>query len=138
MPKSSVVEEFEGYRTGDVTYCVDPTTNAFFPVRVVNVARQFLDVEPVDPELADRVSPEFKAEESNRRFASPRLPPMSRFGGCDERTVNMDRASGPELRLLPVHYATVTGAEIRKLHQAEPECWPLPTGTIFERWFKDK
>lgn len=134
----AVTEEFEGYRLGDVTYCVDPATNDFFPVRVIHVGRGFLDVEAIDPELSDSVSPEFRTEKANRRFVRPRLPAKARFGGADERTVNSGRASGQELRLLPFHYGTTTGVEIRKRHQTNPDRWPLPTGTVYERWFKDR
>lgn len=136
--KSKAAEEFEGYRFGDITCCIDPATNEIFPVRVVNVERRSLDVEALNCNLSDVVSPEFKSENANRRFFRPKLPSMARFGGCDERTVNSDRVSGQELRLLPIHYGTYTGAEIKKRHLQDPERWPLPTGTIYERWFTEE
>jgi hypothetical protein len=131
-----VAEEFEGYREGDITYCIDPSTDDFFPVRVVKIARQFADVESLHPELSMRVAPQFDAERTNRRFVRPRLPRQARFGGCDERTINAARESVQELRLLPSHYGTHTCEKIRQRHQANPELWPLPTGLVYERWFK--
>jgi hypothetical protein len=67
----------------------------------------------------------------------PRLPPHARFGGCDERTVNAERASVQELRLLPYHYCTYTCDRIRQRNKENPELWPLPTGIVYERWFKE-
>ena len=132
-----MVDEFQGYKLHDITYCVDPITKKFFPVRVVKIGRRFLDVIPLDDELALVVSPEFTVDERNRRFVSPKLPSFARFGGCDERIVNNERVSGQELRLLPYHYATYTGAAIKERHAEDPDRWPLPTGTVYERWFKD-
>lgn len=132
-----MVDEFEGYRIGDITYCIEPHTNEFFPVRVVRIGRSFLDVVPLDNASAAAVSPEFATETKNRRFVRPRLPPRARFGGCDERTVNAGRVSGKELRLLPSHYATQAGAAIKDRHARDAERWPLPTGVVYERWFKD-
>ncbi|MBW3542032.1 MAG: hypothetical protein KY476_17320 [Planctomycetes bacterium] len=91
-----MADEFEGYRLDDITYCVDPDSKEFFPVRVVKIGRKFVDVEPLDDELASSVAPLFTAEKKNRRFVRPRLPSSARFGGCDERTVNSDRVSGQE------------------------------------------
>jgi len=136
--RSKIADEFEGYRLRDITYCIDPVTNRFFPVRVVMVERQSLVVEPLDIELSSLVSPELILESANRTFSRPKLPASSRFGGCDERVVNTNRVSGQELRLLPFHYGTYTGDEIKKLHASDPARWPLPTGTVYERWFKDK
>ena len=131
-----VPDKFEGYREGDITYCVDPATDDFFPVRVVKIARQFADVESLNPELTMRVAPKFDAEKTNRRFVRPKLPPQARFGGCDERTINAERESVQELRLLPFHYLTYTCGKIRRRHEENPELWPLPTGIVYERWFK--
>ena len=36
-----MANEFEGYRLNDITYCIDPKTKDFFPVRVVKVGRRF-------------------------------------------------------------------------------------------------
>lgn len=130
-------ENFEGYHEGDITYCVDPTSDDFFPVRVVKIGRKFADVESLKFELTTRVAPEFDIEKKNRRFLRPRLPPHARFGGCDERTVNTERASSQELRLLPTHYGTNTGAKIKQCHKETPELWPLPTGIVCERFFKE-
>jgi len=130
-------DEFEGYREGDITYCVDPAGDEFFPVRVVKIGRKFVDVESLNPELTTPVAPEFDADAANRRFVRPKLPPRARFGGCDERTVNTGRVSGEELRLLPFHYGTLTGRKIKDLHRQAPDLWPLPTGIVYERWFKD-
>ena len=132
-----MTDDFEGYRAGDITYCVDPETQEFFPVRVVKIGRRFLDVESLDGELAEAVAPKFGMDPKNRHFVRPRLPNHARFGGCDERTVNAERVSGQELRLLPFHYATYTNRTIRQRHAENPERWPLPTGTVYERWFKD-
>jgi hypothetical protein len=132
-----MADDFEGYRTGDITYCADPKTQEIFPVRVVKIGRRFLDVESLDDELAEAVAPEFGTDCKNRRFVRPRLPSHARFGGCDERTVNALRISGQELRLLPFHYATYTNKTIIKRHAENPARWPLPSGTVYERWFKD-
>lgn len=132
-----MTDEFEGYRAADITYCVDPETQGFFPVRVVKIGRRYLDVESLDDELTGAVAPEFITEHKNRRFVRPRLPRHARFGGCDERTVNAERVSGQELRLLPVHYATYANSTIRERNAEAPERWPLPSGTIYERWFQD-
>jgi hypothetical protein len=43
----------------------------------------------------------------------------------------------PELRLLPPHYATYTNRRIRERNAENPARWPLPSGTTYERWFKD-
>jgi hypothetical protein len=104
---------------------------------VVKIGRRFLDVESLDDELAEAVAPEFGMDRKNRRFVRPRLPSNARFGGCDERTVNAGRASGQELRLLPFHYATYTNDTIRERHAEDAARWPLPTGIVYERWFKD-
>jgi hypothetical protein len=61
---------------------------------------------------------------------------MSRIGGCDERTVNTGRVSGQELRILPYHYWTHTGDAIIERNVIDPNKWPLPTGIVYERWFK--
>lgn len=131
------VDDFEGYREGDITYCVDPARDEFFPVRVVRIGRKFADVQSLNPDLTTPIAPEFDAESKNRRFVRPELPQRSRFGGCDERTVNAGRVSGSELRLLPCHYGTCTGARIEERNKEAPELWPLPTGVVYERWFKD-
>jgi hypothetical protein len=130
-------DDFEGYRDGDITYCVDPATDEFFPVRVVKIGRNFVDVESLNTILTTRVAPEFDSDKENRRFLRPKLPPHARFGGCDERTVNSERVSGQELRLLPFHYGTYTGRRIKERHLKDSELWPLPTGIVFERWFKE-
>ena len=130
-------DDFDGYRVGDLTYCVDPATQEFFAVRVVKVGRAFLDVENLDGELTADVAAEFATEERNRRFVRPRLPANARFGGSDERLINSGRKSGPELRLLPCHYGTHTNRRIRERHAEDPSRWPLPTGAVFERWFRD-
>ena len=132
-----MADDFEGYRTGDITYCVDPKTQEIFPVRVVKIGRRFLDVESLDDELAEAVAPEFGADRKNRRFVRPRLPSHARFGGCDERVLNAERVSGQELRLLPCHYATFTNEAIRERNAENSSRWPLPTGAVYERWFKD-
>lgn len=131
-----MADEFEGYILNDITYCIDAQTNDFFPVRVVKIGRKFLDVEPLDEELAGSIAPEFKSASKNRRFLRPKLPSHSRFGGCDERTVNSERLSGQELRVLPYHYWTHTGNEIIERHKGDPARWPMPTGVVYERWFK--
>jgi hypothetical protein len=135
--KKRTLDDFEGYRESDVTYCVDPATDEFFPVTVVKIGRQFVDVESRNADLTREVAPEFDNEQKNRRFLRPRLPPRARFGGCDERTVNAERVTGQELRLLPFHYGTYTGSKIKQRHKQDPELWPLPTGIIYERWFKE-
>lgn len=132
-----MADVFEGYRAGDVTYCVDPGAAGFFPVRVVKVGKRFLDVESLDDEFAEAVAPEFGTDRKNRRFVRPRLPSRARFGGCDERTVNAQRVSGQELRLLPFRYATHVNDIIKQHHAENPARWPLPTGIVHERWFKD-
>jgi hypothetical protein len=129
-------DDFEGYREGDITYCIAPATDEFFPVRVVKIGRKFADVESLNPELTAQVAAEFDAEKENRRFLRPKLPPQARFGGYDERMVNAERVSGQELRLLPFHYRTYTVGKIKQRHSQEPNLWPLPTGTVYERWFK--
>jgi hypothetical protein len=133
-----MADEFEGYREGDITYCLIPNTTTCFPVRVEKVGKDFLDVVAIDEEMSKAASPEFAGTKANRRFHRPELPPSSRFGGCDERPVNSNRVSGVELRLLPTHYGTTTGKVILEHHKNEPRQWPLPTGLVFERWFKDK
>lgn len=129
--------DFEGYREGDITYCVDPATDEFFPVRVVKIGRKFADVESLNSDLTTQVAPEFDTEKTNRRFLRPKLPPLARFGGHDERTVNAERVSGPELRLLPFHYATYTGDKIKQRNRKDSALWPLPTGIVYKRWFKE-
>jgi hypothetical protein len=136
MPNRTI-DDLEGYRQGDITYCVDPATDEFFPVRVVKIGRQFADVESLNSDLTTQVSPEFDSEQKNRRFLRLRLPPQARFGGYDERTVNAERVSGQELRLLPFHYGTYTVRKIKQRHQQDAQLWPLPTGIVFERWFKE-
>jgi len=128
--------EFEGYRLDDVTYCIDPKTKDFFPVRVVKVGRRFLDVIGLDDDLSKAIAPEFNAEKKNRRFVCPKLPYMSRIGGCDERVVNSGRVSGQELRILPYHYWTYTGDAIIERNAKDSNKWPMPTGIVYERWFK--
>jgi hypothetical protein len=130
-------DDFEGYRDGDITYCVDPVTDEFFPVRVVRIGRNFVDVESLNTILTMQVAPEFDSEKKNRRFLLPKLPPHARFGGCDERTVNSERVSGQALRLLPFHYGTYTGRKIKQRHLEDSDLWPLPTGIVYERWFKE-
>jgi hypothetical protein len=132
-----VFNDLEGYREGDITYCVDPASGDFFPVKVAKIGRKFTDVESLNSDLTTQVSAEFDGEKKNRRFVRPKLPPHARFGGCDERTVNAERVSGQELRLLPFHYGTYTGGEIKERNKEAPELWPLPTGIVYERWFKD-
>jgi hypothetical protein len=132
-----MADDFEGYRVGDITYCVDPETEGFFPVRVVRLGRAFLDVESLDDDLAEAVAAHFATGKENRRFVRPRLPAHARFGGFDERIVNAGRVSGQELRLLPVHYATYTNSAIRARNAENPAWWPLPTGAVYERWFKE-
>ncbi|MCC2672303.1 MAG: hypothetical protein K0Q72_4775 [Armatimonadetes bacterium] len=129
-------EEFDGYRPGDVTYCVLPDSELFFPVRVSRITRSYLEVIPLHERGGEDISPTFEAGVENRRFRRPKLPPSARFGGCDERLVNSKRVDGVELRLLPTHYATFTNVRIRELHQIDPDRWPLPTGLIYERWFR--
>jgi len=131
-----MAEEFEGYCLDDITYCIDPKSNDFFPVRVVKVGRRFLDVVALNDELAVAIAPEFNAERKNRRFLRPKLPGAAQFGGFDERTVNAERGSGQELRLLPVHYWTHTGNAIIERNADDPATWPIPTGIVYERWFK--
>ena len=128
--------EFGGYHVGDITYCVVPDSTTCFPVVVAAVGKNFLDVQPLEHTISESVSPGFATDKTNRRFHHPHLPKMARFGGCDERLVNSKRKSGVELRLLPTHYGTTTGAKIRELHGSDPERWPLPTGLVFERWFQ--
>jgi hypothetical protein len=132
-----MADDFEGYRVGDITYCVDPETKGLFPVRVVRIGRAFLDVESLDDELTEAVAPRFATGKENRRFLRPRLPAHARFGGCDERIVNAERVSGQELRLLPVHYATYANRAIRAHNAENPARWPLPSGAVYERWFRD-
>lgn len=134
---SDADEEFEGYRIGDITYCVVPNKEEIFPVRVVRLGFNVIEVEPLDAALGEAVCKSFSQERTNRCFRSPRLPNVARFGGWDERPVNSDRKSGSELRLLPAHYATTTGKLIRDRHANDPDRWPLPTGIVYERWFKD-
>jgi hypothetical protein len=127
-------EQVGGYRTGDITYCVTPNTLDCFPVRVERLGHGYLEVSPLTD--VDSTSPDFLNDVSNRRFFYPALSPGARFGGEDERLVNSERRSGPELRLLPVEYATKTLDLIRERHTADPGRWPLPTGLLFERWFQ--
>jgi hypothetical protein len=131
-----MADDFDGYCVGDITYCVDPETQGLFPVRVVKIGRAFLDVEALDEDLTDAVAPQFATSKENRRFVRPRLPGLARFGGCDERIVNAKRVSGQELRLLPVHYATYANCTIRARNAEDPARWPLPSGAVYERWFK--
>lgn len=131
-------DEFEGYRAGDVTYCVDPKTDCFFPVRVARIGKGWLEVVSLNDALTDAVAPDFGSERANRRFVRPLLPNKARFGGFDERTVNADRKSGQELRLLPFHYATFTNAAIKQRNASDPRLWPLPTGIVYERWFRQE
>ena len=128
--------EFEGYCLDDITYCIDPKTSDFFPIRVLKVGRRFLDVVALDDELASAIAPEFNAEKKNRRFVRPKLPHITRFGGFDERIVNSERLSGQELRILPFHYWTYTGNEIIERNAKDPAKWPIPTGIVYKRWFK--
>ncbi len=132
--KVSPPEQVGGYRTGDITYCVTPNTLDCFPVRVDRLGSGYLEVSLLT-ELGSAY-PEFLNDASSRRFFYPALSPGARFGGEDERLVNSRRKSGPELRLLPVHYATETLDLIRERHAAAPDRWPLPTGLLFERWFQ--
>jgi hypothetical protein len=129
-------ERVGGYSVGDITYCLIPDTLDCFPVRVDRLGNGYLDVEP----WAEGTSAcaEFVEEAANRRFFLPTLSPGARFGGDDERLVNSERKSGPELRLLPVDYETKTLSLIRERHAIDPIRWPLPTGLIFERWFQDR
>jgi len=69
-------EKFDGYRVGDITYCVPPKATTCFPVVVVSVGREFLDVQPLESKVSESVSPGFAAEESSRRFLYPHLPNM--------------------------------------------------------------
>ena len=131
-----MADVFEGYRLSDITYCIDPKTKHFFPVRVAKVGRTFFDVVALHEDLAMTISPEFNARTKNRRFVRPKLPNRSRFGGFDERTVNSERVSGQELRILPYHYWTYTGDAIIERNVADSNKWPMPTGIVYERWFK--
>jgi hypothetical protein len=133
----SVDEEFEGYRVGDITYCVVRQTENFFPVKVVRLGFNVIEVEAFSADLCNAVCPSFQEQRLNRCFQSPSLPAVARFGGFDERPVNAARHSGPELRLLPSHYATTTGKVIRQRHKDDPHKWPMPTGKVFDRWFRD-
>lgn len=130
-------QEFEGYRVGDVTYCVLAGSAECFPVRVVKVGKQFLDIVPFHDEAAEGDAVELGRTRADRRFQRPALPATARFGGWDERPVNSARNSGPELRLLPTHYGVTTCKVIRERHAQDPGRWPLPTGLVFERWFTD-
>ena len=130
-------EKFEGYRAGDLTYVVVVSTEALFPVRVARLGFNVVEVEPLSEELCHEVCADFLDDRLNRCFQSARGPTLARFGGSDERLGNFSRASGPELRLLPHHYATPTIQAIRTLHAENPQAWPLPTGAVYERWFKD-
>ncbi len=60
--KKKTLDDFEGYREGDITYCVDPANDEFFPVRVVKIGRQFADVESLNADLTMKVAPEFDAD----------------------------------------------------------------------------
>jgi hypothetical protein len=133
----TVDEEFEGYRVGDITYCIVRQTEDFFPVKVVRLGFNVIEVEALSIDSCRNACVTFLEERLNRCFQSPSLPAVARFGGFDERPVNTARQSGPELRLLPYHYGTTTGKVIRQRHKDDPVSWPLPTGTVFERWFKD-
>ena len=131
-------EAVGGYRTGDITYCVIPNTMDCFPVRVDRLGNGYLEVVSLAGNATSPadLAPEYLQEATNRRFYYPNLSPGARFGGEDERLVNSQRTSGPELRLLPVEYATKTLDLIRERHAMDPIRWPLPTGIIFERWFQ--
>jgi hypothetical protein len=131
-----MANEFEGYCLNDITYCIDPKTNDFFAIRVVKVGRKFLDVVSLNDRLTLTIAPEFNTEQKNRRFICPKLPNISRFGGFDERIVNAERESGQELRILPFHYWTDIGNAIIERNADEPEVWPIPTGIVYDRWFK--
>ena len=132
-----MIYDFDGYRNGDITYCVDPATHHFFPVRVVKIGRKFADVESLNSALTVEVAPDFDSEKRHRRFVRPELSPGARFGADDERAVNTERVPGQELRLPPCHYGTYTGRKIKELHKLNPGLWQLPTGVVYERWFKD-
>ena len=132
--EASPPEQAGGYRTGDITYCVAPSTLDCFPVRVERLGNGYLDVSPLIE--VENTYPSFLKDAVSRRFFYPKLSPGARFGGEDERLVNSERQSGPELRLLPVDYATKTLDLIRERHTADPDRWPLPTGLLFERWFQ--
>ncbi len=133
----SADEEFEGYRVSDITYCIVRKTEDFFPVKVVRLGFNVIEVEALSTDVCRVACETFFEERLNRCFQSPSLPAVARFGGFDERPVNAARQSGPELRLLPYHYGTTTGTAIRQRHENDPHMWPLPTGTVYERWFKD-
>ncbi len=137
-PSDPVDEEFEGYRVGDITYCIVRQTESIFPVKVVRLGFNVIEVEGLSIDICRNACEPFLEDRLNRCFQSPGLPAAARFGGFDERPVNGARQSGPELRLLPYHYGTTTGEVIRQHHEADPDSWPLPTGTVFERWFKDE
>lgn len=130
-------EEFEGYRVGDITYCIIRQTDDFFPVKIVRLGFNLIEAEALSTEICRDVCETFLEERLNRCFQTPSLPAAARFGGSDERPVNAVRRSGPELRLLPCHYGTTTVKVIRQRHKDDPKSWPLPTGTVFDRWFKD-
>jgi hypothetical protein len=132
--KASPSEQVGGYCTGDITYCVTPNTPDCFPVRVERLGNGYLEVRLLTDE--NNAPPEFLNDASNRRFFYPALSPGARLGGEDERLVNSQRKSGPELRLLPVDYASTTLDLIWERHVADPNRWPLPTGLLFERWFQ--
>ena len=129
------IERVGGYAVGDITYCENADTIDCFPVRVERLGNGYLDVVPLGG--ATSMCAQFVEDNANRRFFLPVLTPGARFGGCDERMANSERKSGPELRLLPQHYATTTRNLIRERHATDPVRWPLPTGLIFDRWFHD-
>ncbi len=131
----SDAEQIGGYRVGDVTYCVIPGLNDCFPVQVNGLGNGYLDVTPLVE--ASSVYADLMQEAANRRFFYPLLSPGARLGSDDERLANSQRKSGPELRLLPVDYATTTLDLIRARHAADPLHWPLPGGLVFEKWFRE-
>ena len=129
-------EECGGYQIGDITYCI-ASKDAFFPVRIIQLGLNAIVTEALDEGQCESICPEYSQHKHNRTFCLLDLPPMARFGGFDERPVNEQRESGPELRLLPTHYGTDIGMAIKEQHATDPDRWPLPTGVQIEQWFKD-
>ncbi len=66
--------EFEGLRVGDITYCINPTTDAFFPVKVIRLGFNVIEVDALDEETCRLASDSFLAARRNRCFQVPKMP----------------------------------------------------------------
>ncbi len=72
-------EVFEGYRVGDITYCVVSKSEKFFPVKVIRLGFNVIEVEPLSSEICRSVCETFLEERLSRCFHSPSLPARARL-----------------------------------------------------------